>query len=1112
MRVRKQILSRLAMAGFFCCWVALTAVSEELGVMKAFYGTPSGSAALFPFQDHVQAGVLNATTVRHSGGTDLLDNLDVSNIPAGDPMPKVGLWNYIINSGGTPPSFTWSNLTPNANYLVYIYTYEGYYTDVNRQFSVSFNGTTATSCVFKGMSHDGVMIPYADAGSRKDSSCRYEFSATADAEGKIAVQFVNKKDNSQFTGAVLLGATTPGEPDAPEIVRLPGDAGCSVSWSGVRDALAYYVERSTDNQTTWQTVGQGVETSVTVPALSTGENIYYRVVASNGVGVVRGAVATVLPAAVRRVRYAFNFGAVTESVGRFVPVQPDYFRGHAYPSVASVTGIVPADYQGDLAPIYSTFVTGRKSDDPLVVKFDGLAPNATYGLRWHSIETSDVGEGVRLGTAWVNGTVALENFDIRKETGGTGIPAFVDFEGTADADGNLELKIVSSNADRQAIVCALELFEQESVAVLPAPSPFVIGSAEMIRIVPENRHAQFAYDIQYSDAEPSVGSDGTTFATGVTSAGIADLSVAAGGTRWYRARATHVGAQSAWSPWVRATREGRSAYAPVMVYCSGTRQQNLEDLGWTWDKPFRVSPIDYNAYGKRADSEVYDLSGVKNPAPMDVYRLYLADNHGGNGTNYVHLFSGFDPSVTYRVRLHVQETYFDPSISVDPNNARVWTEEANGLCDMNSAFYRISPYKLAGATFRAAVAECDVKPDLRGQIRLEAIYVVQYAQYRGIEIVPLDAPSGRGSSRTAIYAKTGETLLTAEDAELVAERAESTLRWDANTLPAEASVSPRIDSHGFLYAPCADDYVFTFAAEGRVRLWLDGKFIFQGAASAASPLDSAAVRLAAGVHEYHLDYAPTSAAVCSFSASWRSTAQGDLGSLGDYLLAWDDPIGLTDSWRIFALGRNTYPPPFAVRRGACVRLYGSGSDMWSSTDEGTILFRKAKRGFRMRMHVKAVGGENVHSTSTRFGLEMRSSLDTPANYGFAMYSGFSLDGTFRSYADTTVDDVCNMSNTVDPWKNAAITGFKPPVPIYLSATRTRVAGSNWRYVFSYSKDGVDAAFARTQEIAKATSVYVGPTVCAYTGSSHCGDVLAWMDLDEITFEEDPVPGVVIIYR
>lgn len=53
-------------------------------------------------------------------------------------------------------------------------------------------------------------------------------------------------------------------------------------------------------------------------------------------------------------------------------------------------------------------------------------------------------------------------------------------------------------------------------------------------------------------------------------------------------------------------------------------------------------------------------------------------------------------------------------------------------------------------------------------------------------------------------------------------------------------------------------------------------------------------------------------------------------------------------------------------------------------------------------------------------------------------------------------------------------------------------------------------FARAQEVVRAQSVHVGPFVCAYGKTQ--GQVLAWMDADEMEFKDIPRPGCTIFIR
>lgn len=131
--------------------------------------------------------------------------------------------------------------------------------------------------------------------------------------------------------------------------------------------------------------------------------------------------------------------------------------------------------------------------------------------------------------------------------------------------------------------------------------------------------------------------------------------------------------------------------------------------------------------GGHADtySNAIDLSGVTDPAPVDVYQSKRTD-----GSGFFYTIPALDSITTYRVRLHFVE-----SVSTAPGQ-RVFDVAINGATVLSG----FDVFESSGGQFKAIVEEFQATPDANHQI------VVQYiatgagnALANGLEVVPIQS-------------------------------------------------------------------------------------------------------------------------------------------------------------------------------------------------------------------------------------------------------------------------------------------------------------------------------------------------------------------------------------
>ena len=229
-------------------------------------------------------------TAVHCGGAAVgTTNADQRTFAADQNYSGGNAWNangysYTVNvSGVTDPApqtayqdqrygnmtYTFTNFQPGTNYLVRLHCMECCWSaSGQRIFNVFINGV-------KVLSNFDI---YATAGAQNKAVIR-EITTTANANGKIAVQFVNVVDNASISAIEILQ----GGLFAPvNLSALPGNGQVSLSWNAVTGAASYNVKRATLSGGPYTTVGTATATNYTDNPVAGTTTYYYVVSAVNG--------------------------------------------------------------------------------------------------------------------------------------------------------------------------------------------------------------------------------------------------------------------------------------------------------------------------------------------------------------------------------------------------------------------------------------------------------------------------------------------------------------------------------------------------------------------------------------------------------------------------------------------------------------------------------------------------------------------------------------------------------------------------------------------------------------------------------------------------------------
>lgn len=1065
-------------------------VSDTRGRVFGMYclNKAVGRTPIFPFRAQWE---VNPYSTKTSGGdaspgTSNLSPEDLASLPS----------NAFIRTGYVHPSerdnadvFVVRNLTPGTVYRMDVYMNEPYYNeDGRRSHNVQVNGENLKDAE----GGDLVVSPFAVCGGKLTvGKVSYEVEATED--GALSFSFPRVLDQSAINVVTLAGPHLPAAVAAPTFGIAAGADVVALSWPAARDVFAYYVQRKI-GESDWETLCGTVGTSAVV-ALSASDLVQsYRIVSSNGLGTAVGAVATY--GTRRRVRHAVSVAGTT-AVGRFVPAGVALVSNVRAASFSSGPSGVEGRYAEEM-DVYKTFGWACGAD--MAFAFSNLTALADYDFRIHFLEDgSGVGAtAARLIDVSTNGAL-LATWDALAAAGRVkGGVGYFDGTAAADADGTLSIALARNEASTLSglPVCAVEVLaraDEPFEAVVPLST--LAAFSEGVRIVPETRNAQDAYEIRFVDAEdaPDEAAEGEVLALNVPATGFFDFDVPETGARWYRVRAmADGGATGAWSPWLRGARGARSFSAALRVNFTEKFTDQTPD-GWVNDAEFRSGHV--GEFTQSPDTDPQSATAYKveqnivsGQAPDFIYQTgIMAYSGNADKKTYRFVFPGFDSGRKYRLRLHLLEHWNQAEVGT-----RVFDLAVNRA--VPAALMNVDAMALAnGVRLRPSVAEDTVRPMPDGSIRIDFVRGKENPTPRGIEFIPEDGEDETfGTGRVAFMRDAGTSAVDGTNETFVAEKEASPLAWNwtADDLPESAGEQPRIIAHGRLYFPCADTVTAAVTTEsGTFRLWMDGQvFAF-----------NSAVEVSAGAHDVYMAYQPANRASCAASLVWQ-TASG----VAPRSLCTNVPLSYPDGWRFAQIGPRNAPGYVCGLSNGGWRMAASGNDMWQANDSATFLYRAAGRApFDCSFRVTGLGGARVGNS--RFGVTVRSSLNSAQVDSFMLYAGIRGDkADLRSYLDAApADGVFNIVN-----------GFIVPaegcsqLPFTIRATRERV-GMDDRFVVSFmSADGA-LVHAATQQIARAANVYVGPVAVAHHS---VGSALAHYEFSDLVFEDKTPRALVLIVR
>lgn len=391
---------------------------------------------------------------------------------------------WITSSGqnaSTYPMCTFTNLVPNASYKVTYFVAEHYW---------SAAGSRLNSIEINGQLVEEKLDLVAKYG--KLVACTRTYDVMADATGRVAVKMAwGGKDNTIYGGLAIQGVAVPSD---LKLVYSSEDETLTYS---AKDALTYTVQDADAPEGPWRTVVDNVLAKDGCGVLDVPVRSYYRLVASNGVGVatsealkVNRATAFALIDAIYADTAYSSMNAKDVPAERQAALWP--FRSDAdmpsskYYASSEFTAPTFTKTTSDWAP-NEAYLTQRyfagQGSSAVSVSFTNLTPHAVYRLDWLGSEMDNQATiGKRIFSVAVNGVVRESNIDLYKEAGERRFVASTRSYGArADADGKVTISLTkTADCAKYGSLALFGLLPPRAVSL-----SFDTGTSELVFCAPE---------------------------------------------------------------------------------------------------------------------------------------------------------------------------------------------------------------------------------------------------------------------------------------------------------------------------------------------------------------------------------------------------------------------------------------------------------------------------------------------------------------------------------------------------------------------------------------------------------------------------------------------------
>ncbi|MBP5228413.1 MAG: hypothetical protein J6336_13615 [Kiritimatiellae bacterium] len=1043
--------------------IALFAVPEQGDTIRVIRSSDWGlvdcvaPAARFPWHSDVsQTTSHNSTTM---SGMTIPASSETFEPPFIWPWADPEIYKRIGYRNGNLTS-TFSNLTVGNDYRAEYHCAENWFTAVGqRVYSLTINDV---------MKYEN-MDPYLVAGNARWKAFALAYDVTPTPSGQIVFSLIKVTDQPIYSGFAVWGREKPSGVVFEPTFEADGSTG-TLTWNA-KDTLAYYVQSAPSREGPWTTIllDQSAKTLAVSPGLS--ESVYYRVVASNGVGTVTSAV--YCNKREKYTVYAINCGYDLKRYGRFAP--HDHSEGAVCPSRdANLPGVTTTFFAENADPvpvqIAETALFHENRTVPFSYRFPHLRADRTYDVRVYCQETYFNSAGKRVFSIGVNGETVCAGVDAFALTGVKNCVAEVVIAGVSPkSDGTLEL---SFTPEKDYVdLSAIELVENDSPCVPLVP---VVHGAYArnngVQISIGSGTSELTYDIR---RRPVSGGEYEILMTGLSDYAWIDAGVTSGYV--YSVRAVDgSGAAGEWSGDVAVTPMGEGPQSFIGI--SPQRNfsfTNQNGVYVPYTHYLRIS-TDLNE-----DAQLYSHEIVLDPAPEPLYSRILW--RGSAELTFTNLY----PSANYRLRLQAIESYY----------AAAGKRVTSGVYANDTQIYGgFDAYREVGKGVFPIEAVVKSTPD--GRIDFFTRQARDNIDLATVELFLLDGASESGVAR-AIRSETVKGTVWMQDCVQTLD-----LEGMPEGVPATGN---ECIWDTMLSVPADGNYTFEVEQGGAYALWIDDEVTLEVRDGATG---SGTVTLAMGDHHLRARYVQGTGA-SNVSVKWSGPGFARQGiAMSSFTRSRTVDLS-QDQWLTAEIGTAHTGDFYKIGQQT-----GDGSEIWRMTssalgfygrnDRSHFIYREVTSlAFEARVRLRNIPDRSRDST---FGLTLRTEL-TPfgGDYVRQMISGVTTPGAGTRWhtgpqgADFSVES---------PYINNAV-DWDLKLPIWQRVRKWRAEDGKDYAEFAYSLD-VDAASWKvccTNELTSTRPILVGVEACSYTEER-----LVSFEFDHFELDIPPPLGTIILIR
>ena len=952
---------------------------------------------------------------------------------------------------------TFSNLTAGDTYRAEYHCAENWYQEAGKRiYSLYVNNA------LKYANLDSWVV----GGNTRMKAFVMAYDAVANGSGQISFSLVKVIDQPIFSGFAILGRELPSSLSFGTEFARDGSTG-TLTW-GARDALAYYVQSAPSREGPWTTILRDQTAKHLAVTPGAANTVYYRIVASNGVGTVKSAVRC--SKREKYTVYAVNCGYDVNRYGRFAP--EDYLvsgaMGNREDNLFGVTPSISSEVDHSVPLEIAKSAKWYMQGSEVEYGFRNLNPAKTYDVRIYCGESLFSVPNNRVFSMRVNGLIAVSGIDALAKAGARHVLAeYVSQGQTPDANGVMTLSFESEKSNLE--ISAIEIVENDSAHVPLVPvihGAFACKCGTYVAI--GSGTGELTYEIR---RRPSAGGEYETLVTDLADNAWLDAGVTEGFV--YSVRATDAdGATGDWSADTAITPVGAGPQSFLGISPHDVTYSN-ENGSYVPYKQYLRSGTSLN----EGAQQVYSHGIVLDPAPSGIYSRIIYKNVAE--FNFTNLY----PSASYRVRLQALESYYTQAgkrvtSGVYANEKQIW-----GAFDA----YR----EVAKGVFPI---EAVVKATPDGKINFFTTQKTDNIDFCTVELFLLDGSTEGGVARAVRSGSANDPTWT--------QGVVSTLEL-AGVPDGTPATGNEFIWDTMISVPADGAYTFDVEQGGDYALWIDDDVCLEAHGGAST---NATVTLALGAHHLRARYVQGTGAA-SVAVKWAGPGFARRSIASSSFTKSRTTDLSQDKWRRAEINTAHEGDLYKIGQTAdgsdIWRMTSSADGFWGTREKSHFVFREVKsREFEARVRLRNIPDRAPSST---VALTLRTGLtEFGGDYVRQMICGVSNPGQDTRWhvgpqgADFTVANP-NITNNVR---------WDVKVPMWMRVRKWREGGRDLaEFSYSLAEENPTWTVSVTNELTATRPIYVGVEASPYTTER-----LVTYEFDHFELDVPPPPGMLIILK